>query len=141
MADGAALHLLRREIAASAREAASEPALAGHAVALEAAADRLAEVTATLGAAMARGEVRMALAQASRYLHFAGHVAVAWSWLRQALAASRAVPANDAGRDFLAGKLAACDWFFRQELPTTGHDASLLETLDRSLPDLRTEWL
>ncbi|KFN43243.1 hypothetical protein N790_11065 [Arenimonas malthae CC-JY-1] len=141
MAGGAALSLLRGEITGTAREAAAVPALAAHAAALEAAATRLAEVTAALGAAMARGDVRVALAQASRYLHFTGHVAVAWSWLRQALAAQRAVAASDDERDFLAGKLAACDWFFRQELPTTEHDARLLASLDSRLVDLRTEWL
>jgi butyryl-CoA dehydrogenase len=84
---------------------------------------------------MARGDVRAALANAPRYLRLVGHVAIAWTWLRQARVARAAAPASDADRDFYAGKLAACRWFFVHELPTIEHDARLLAALDRCALD------
>jgi alkylation response protein AidB-like acyl-CoA dehydrogenase len=141
MDNGAALKLLLREIAATAAEAGTVPALAEHAAALAHHAALAARTTAGLGAAMAGGEARAALANAPRYLTLVGHVAVAWSWLRQALAASRATPRSEAERDFYAGKLAACRWFFVHELPTVEHEARLLAALDRCALDTRPEWL
>ncbi|MGE0717481.1 MAG: acyl-CoA dehydrogenase C-terminal domain-containing protein, partial [Alphaproteobacteria bacterium] len=47
------------------------------------------------------------------------------------LAATRALPgAAGDDRRFYAGKLAACAWFFRWELPKTAHWADLVESLD-----------
>ncbi|KFN43766.1 acyl-CoA dehydrogenase [Arenimonas metalli] len=135
MDGGAALKALLREIAATAAEAGQVPALAEHALALARAAGLVARTTGVLGEAMGRGEVRLALANAPRYLRLVGHVAIAWTWLRQARVASAATPASQADRDFYAGKLAACRWFFVHELPTIGHDAALLAALDRCALD------
>ena len=135
MEGGAALKLLLRAIAATAAAAGTVPRLAEHALALTRAAGLVARTTGVLAEAMARGDVRAALANASRYLRLVGHVAVAWTWLRQALVASAATPASAADRDFYAGKLAACRWFFVHELPTIEHDAALLATLDRCVLD------
>ena len=55
--------------------------------------------------------------------------------LRLGWVASAATPASAADRDFYAGKLAACRWFFVHELPTIEHDAALLATLDRCVLD------
>jgi alkylation response protein AidB-like acyl-CoA dehydrogenase len=141
MDNGAALKLLLREIAATAAQAGAVPALAEHAAALAKYAALAARTTAELGAAMAGGNLRPALANAPRYLTLVGHLAVAWSWLRQALAAASAMPRSDAERDFHAGKLAACRWFFVHELPTVEHEARLLSALDRCVLDTRPEWL
>jgi butyryl-CoA dehydrogenase len=135
MDGGAALKALLREVAATAAAAGTDPALAEHALALTRAAGLVARTTGTLGEAMARGEVRAALANAPRYLRLVGHVAIAWTWLRQARVARAAAPASDADRDFYAGKLAACRWFFVHELPTIEHDARLLAALDRCALD------
>ena len=135
MDGGAALKALLREIAATAAEAGQVPALAEHALALARAAGLVARTTGVLGEAMGRGEVRLALANAPRYLRLVGHVAVAWTWLRQAKVAATAAPSSGADRDFYAGKLAACRWFFVHELPTIEHDAALLATLDRCVLD------
>ena len=141
MEGGAALKLLLREVAATASAAGSVPALTEHAIALSHCAASVAKTTGVLGAAMARGEVRLALSNASRYLGLVGHLAIAWSWLRQALVAARATPATPAEADFYAGKLAACRWFFVHELPATELDARLLAALDATALDTRPEVL
>ncbi|WP_290780191.1 acyl-CoA dehydrogenase [Arenimonas sp.] len=141
MDGGAAFKLLLREIAATASAAGSVPALTEHAIALSHCAATVAKTTAVLGAAMARGEVRLALSNASRYLGLVGHLAIAWSWLRQALVAAKATPATAADADFYAGKLAACRYFFVHELPVTELDAQLLCALDATVLDTRPESL
>ncbi len=141
MENGAALQRLLREIASTASAAGAVTELSGHATALSQAAALVVSTTATLGAAMARGEIRPALANASRYLTMVGQVVMAWTWLRLALAAQSAAPATHAERDFYAGKLAACRYFFDHELPTVEHDARLLSALDACVLDTRPEWL
>ena len=59
---------------------------------------------------------------------------IAWQWLVQALVAQGALPAasgSDAG--FSRGKLAACRYFFRYELPRTATHADLLMRMDDTL--------
>ena len=141
MDGGAALKGLLREIAATASAAGRVPALTEHAIALSHCAATVAKTTGALGAAMARGEVRLALSNASRYLGLVGHLAIAWSWLRQALVATQATPATPADADFYAGKLAACRYFFLHELPSTEFDARLLAALDATVLDTRPEVL
>ena len=52
-----------------------------------------------------------------------------WRWLAQSIAAMRA-PGGTADRDFYAGKLAACRFFFRYELPRITPNLALLRSLD-----------
>ena len=70
-----------------------------------------------------------ALANATVYLDSLGHVVVAWRWLAQGLVAARA-KATAANEDFYAGKLAACRFFFRHELPRITPKLVLLRALD-----------
>jgi alkylation response protein AidB-like acyl-CoA dehydrogenase len=131
MSGGAALREVLEDVAESTRAAATVPALRAHADSLDAACARIAEVTAVLAARMAAGETRLALANASAYLTLVGHVLVAWMWLRQAHVAASALPdANEDDRDFYQGKLHACDFFFRHELPGVVTQATLLRSLD-----------
>ena len=68
-----------------------------------------------------------------------GHVVAAWIWLWQALAAmknlARAVGPN---RDFYRGKLQACRFFFRWELPKTRRWHGLLN--DPTCLEMRDAW-
>ncbi|HEY7739863.1 MAG TPA: acyl-CoA dehydrogenase C-terminal domain-containing protein, partial [Steroidobacteraceae bacterium] len=58
-------------------------------------------------------------------------VVVAWRWLVQAQAARRSLPGADpATQEFCRGKLAACRFFFRYELPKTRPALELLRSLD-----------
>ncbi len=100
-------------------------------MALGAAADRVRVATEKLWSA---GDVAVTLANSSLYLEAVGHVVVAWIWLQQLLAAH--------GRTggFYDGKRAAARYFFRYELPRTGPQFALLESLDRTTLDMRPDW-
>jgi alkylation response protein AidB-like acyl-CoA dehydrogenase len=130
MDGGAGLERLLARIADTVR-AAHEPGLAEEAVALGAAADRVRVATEKLWSA---GDVAVTLANSSLYLEAVGHVVVAWIWLQQLLAAH--------GRTggFYDGKRAAARYFFRYELPRTGPQFALLESLDRTTLDMRPDW-
>jgi butyryl-CoA dehydrogenase len=129
MHDGAALKALGIEIAATAREASADPALAEYGQALEAAWRRTAALTDLLVAARRSAPVR-ALANATVYLDMFGHVVLAWVWLQQAQVATAALAQNPPDRSFYDGKRAACRFFFRYELPKTEAQARLLATVD-----------
>jgi hypothetical protein len=81
--------------------------------------------------AAASGRSEIAFANATLYLEALGQVVVAWRWLEQAFSATRAM-ASATGDDqaFYRGKLAACRYFFRYELPRTGPTWRLLRELD-----------
>jgi hypothetical protein len=80
------------------------------------------------------GDVAVTLANSSLYLEAVGHVVVAWIWVQQLLAAH--------GRTggFYDGKRAAARYFLRYELPRTGPQFALLESLDRTTLDMRPDW-
>jgi butyryl-CoA dehydrogenase len=105
---------------------------AGFADEVDAAAHRLAEVTATL---WSTGEPDLALANATAYLDAAGHLVVAWLWLDQVLALG-----GETG-DFADGKRAAARWFQRWELPGVHPQLDRLAALDRTVLDTSPSWL
>jgi alkylation response protein AidB-like acyl-CoA dehydrogenase len=143
MQDGAALQLLMREMQASVRQArkCDSPELRRCAEALNAAIDGLLETTRNLLCAGANGELELSLANASLYLEMAGHIVVAWIWLRQGQAAVQRLPgAQGSDREFYQGKLQACAYFFRWELPRTGYQKDLLNNLDRTCYEMQDGW-
>jgi butyryl-CoA dehydrogenase len=121
-------------LAAVERDAAQAPeSLAEFRDALRAAAAVLARVTeALLGE---RDAMRM-LANASAYLQLTGTVVIAWMLLRQASAAAKLPP-----DDFTAGKRAACQWFFRWDLPQVDALARRLEAFDDTALATKPDWL
>ncbi|BCJ49428.1 acyl-CoA dehydrogenase [Actinoplanes sp. NBRC 14428] len=130
MNGGAGLALLLRTIGATI--ARTPPPLAAMARTLEAACARLADVTRTLWAS---GDPRTALANATAYLHTAGHIVIAWLWLEQAITAGTKEGA------FYDGKRLAARYFFEHELPRTGRWLDLLASGDTLLADLNDEVL
>jgi hypothetical protein len=139
--DGAALKLLFARMQETIAVARDVPTLAPYCAALGAAMQRCGEVTQVVGQALARGEVRLGLANASCYMHLLGHTVIAWMWLRQAHVAAAALD-PDGGHDapFYHGKLAACRFFFTYELPTTAVSAALLEDLDDTTLKMQVAW-
>ncbi len=133
MEGGRALQLVGKRMTATiARARATGDAdLAAWAEALAGALERVARTTATLYAAR---EPERILANASVYLEAFGHVVLAWTWLGQALAAH-----GKAG-DFYDGKRQACRYFFRWELPRTGPQFALLDSLDETTLAMRDAW-
>ncbi|SHM65373.1 butyryl-CoA dehydrogenase [Duganella sacchari] len=109
--------------------------LLSHADALEQAWQVLEQVTQKLYAV---GDMNKTLANASTYLEACGHIVVAWIWLQQALVAAASLGANDA--DFYHGKLQACRYFFRWELPKVGPQLELLASIDTTTLDMKDAW-
>jgi len=127
MQGGAGLSLLASTIGATVERADSSP----YALALSAAVDRVVSVTQTL---WGTGDPAVALANASVYLEAVGHVVVAWMWLEQLLAC------EGKQSDFYDGKRAAAEYFFTWELPKTGPQLDLLESLNRTTLDMQDAW-
>ena len=143
MNDGAAIQLLAREISAVVREAAGcESAdLQGCGRLLNDALDRVMKITRNLLCVTGRGEVDLGLANASVYLELVGHTVIGSMWLRQAMVALKKVgTAHTADRDFYQGKLQACAFFFRWELPKTRQWAELLDNLDPTCLEMQDSW-
>ncbi|HZR10545.1 MAG TPA: acyl-CoA dehydrogenase, partial [Myxococcales bacterium] len=138
---GKALELLVRSMLPDIEAARGVEGLRSFGEELGQAVERLIATTRRLGEA-ALGDVERALSNASVYLEAMGHVVVAWMWLRQALAATRALgSARGSDADFYRGKLAACRYFFRWELPRIGPQLALLDSLDSTCLDAQPAWL
>ena len=83
------------------------------------------------------GDVNTTLANASIYLEAFGHIVVSWIWLSQALCA---LESKHDDKDFYAGKLQACRWFFRYELPKVDTQLALLASLDTTTLTMQDNW-
>ena len=143
MNGGAAMQLLARQTSATVREALSSDSeeLRRFGRLLNDALDRVTAVTRNLLGIVGRGELDLGLANASVYLDLVGHTVIGWIWLRQGLVAQKKLEtANGADRDFYQGKLQACAFFFRWELPKTAQWSDLLESLDPTCLDMRDAW-
>jgi butyryl-CoA dehydrogenase len=143
MQGGAALKLLLGAIGASCAEAGASAALKGLAAELADAATACGEATRAAGQRMGSGAVRLALANAQHYMTALGHTVIGWMWLRQALAAERALargalaPGDEA---FYRGKLQACRFFFATELPLVHHAARLVAEAEPSAYEMQDAW-
>ena len=131
MQGGAAFKLFAGRLHDTAQRAYAYEDLAVYAANLEARMQRLAEVTQALWAA---SDPNLTLANASVYLEAFGHIAIAWIWLEQALAAQQGEG------DFYDGKRAAARYFFQWELPKVDAQLNLLASLDRTALDMRDGW-
>jgi butyryl-CoA dehydrogenase len=141
MKQGAALRLLGREIQRSVDTAHDDAALRAHADALGTAWNELTGTVEALLPTLA-SESERALANANAFLEGFGHIVMAWTWLRQAIVARAALPdaKSDADRDFYRGKLHACQWFFRWELPRVSLMLATLRSLDDTTLSMAPEW-
>ncbi|MET8331364.1 acyl-CoA dehydrogenase [Streptomyces sp. NPDC005181] len=132
MNGGAGLRLLLETLSATVARATAE---GGEAAELAARlAQAVARVERTTAELWSTGDPATALANASVYLEAVGHVVLAWIWLEQFLAL------KDNADDFHEGKRQAARYFLRVELPRTGPQFDLLDSLDRTAADSRPEW-
>ena len=134
--EGALLRAVADEVAATVARAREDDALQVYAAALAASWERIGAVTRQLYGA---GDLNVTLANASVYLEAVGHAVVAWIWLDQAIVASARL-ADAADPDFYHGKLQACRYFYRWELPKIGPQLDLLGSLDTTTLAMRAEW-
>jgi len=134
-AGGAALAHLTERIQRSVERAQALAELSEEAGALLDAWSRVLKVTMSLRAV---ADPTLRLANASCYLDAFGHTVVAWLWLDQAVIAARSINGPDAA--FYQGKLAACRYFYKWELPRIDRWLGLLEPVDRTTLDAADEW-
>ncbi|NPT56558.1 acyl-CoA dehydrogenase [Paraburkholderia elongata] len=141
MKQGAALKLLGREIQRSVESARVHPGLQAHADSLSKAWSELTGTVEALLPTLA-SESERALANANAFLEAFGHIVLAWTWLRQAIVASTALPGakSEADGDFYRGKLHACQWFFRWELPRVSLMLATLRGLDDTTLSMAPQW-
>ena len=131
MKNGAALRLLLGKIQLTVKAAADDPALGEYAQSLGKSAELAVATTTVLAGAAMKGQVDLFLANAAYYLDMLGQIVLAWLWLQQAQVAQRAIAtASTADREFYQGKLYACRYFFRYELPRAQRSAELLQRMD-----------
>ncbi len=131
LAGGRFYRELLDRIAATIGEARGIDRLTASADQLEQAVRALAEATTTLNAEKAAGKVEQALANASLYLEAFGHTVVGWLWLRQAIKANAGLQGNGGQTaEFYEGKVKACEYFARYELPKVVTLAGLLSAVD-----------
>ncbi len=133
MRDGAALALLSEKVRATITQSGTTE-LSELGGALLQRWQRLLDVTTQLHQS---GDVNTTLANASIYLETFGHIVVSWIWLSQALSA---LDAQHNDQDFYAGKLQACRWFFRYELPKVDAQLALLASLDTTTLTMQDNW-
>ncbi len=107
----ASLRQLRALVSATGERGRSA-GLHDHAVALDAAWDRIG---ATADALLLLNDDARALAHATAFLSAFGHAVVGWLWLDQAALCASAPP-----DDYRLGKIRACRFFFETELPRVG---------------------
>ena len=137
MKQGAGFALLLREIQKTSDLAAGHEGLSEFVSGLEQARARLEATTRVLTETAKNGGLTQFMANSSVYLDLLGNVVIAWIWLRQAIAAHAGLPAADAAaRQFYHGKIQACRYFFRWELPGIEAQAKLLSGLDTTCLDM-----
>lgn len=121
-------------------QSAAEAGLRDEADALNAAMNRLEQVSEVL-TALLRSDPDLALANATVYLDAFGRVTLAWIWIQQGrVAALAGAGADSEAADYYSGKLQAMRYFFQWELPQTEAQWSLLSRIDRIAFDMRDEW-
>ena len=140
MAEGRGFQLLLSLMADSAELAKQRPALEWHGQQLGQYLARLTDVTQKTSALLGTPEAERALANAVQYLDAVGHIVVGWMWLRQALVAETALSDGAQGdTTFYKGKLSACEFFYRRELPKVAHWLDLVEHCEATCFNMQLE--
>ncbi len=138
---GAAVATLHAEYARTLAEAEALTELAPYCATFTAALRAMDNATTCISAVGAAGETERALANATHYLDAFGHLVLGWIWLRQALVAHRALPAaQGADAAFYRGKLQACQYFYRYEMPRVAERAALLAQVDDTCLAMADSW-
>lgn len=129
--DGAALNLFCKAVGDTLEDAAGQTEFVGEAAALRAGLDDMRRTVETVHAC---GDIEQQLANATPFLDAFGHLVIAWMWLKQGLAVQRRLDRGD-DTPFARGKLTAMRYFYRYELPRTGHAFQLVRDMDRTCLD------
>jgi alkylation response protein AidB-like acyl-CoA dehydrogenase len=131
---GRALQILLAKIETTIKRAQAVGGFDEECRVLAAAARALTGATRRLASALHAGDAERGLANATLYLDAMGDVVVAWRWLAQAQVARAALVGGssqgDSEQAFYDGKIRACRYFIRYELPRVASSFALLAKLD-----------
>jgi len=137
IADGAALKALAVEITQTISVASGHSELITYSQDLAAA---MTKIQTTLESVSEASDPSLALANATIFLDAMGHVVIAWMWLKQAIAALEGQSSGNAiDAAFYSGKLSACKFFYRYELPKTIAKFELVSSLDDTCFNLNAD--
>lgn len=140
---GKALRALLEEIGLAAARARAAGVEARWIEAVESTASQVADLTAELGAAGARGEVERMMLHSTDYLELFSVLVIAWQWLGMAAAAREGLARPGASPEeaaFHEGKLRAAQYWIHTELPRVVHLADLCRTAEDSYGGMKPEW-
>ncbi|NKB39052.1 MAG: acyl-CoA dehydrogenase [Gammaproteobacteria bacterium] len=131
MYDGEAFQLFIREMNNTLRKAKHEETVSEFLKAFEQAIALLQETTNSLIELAGKGESQLFLANSTTYIEMFGHITIAWVWLQQAMIASKKIDSEiEDEANFYQGKIDACRFFYRHELPKIEAQANLLQAAD-----------
>ncbi len=122
MLNGKAFELFRNEINAAITEGGQSEKTARFATQLGEKTDQLASTTQKIMLNARESGAEVMLADATLYLEYFGLVVVSWMWLKQGIAATKALAHGVDAADeklFFDSKLATMRFFFEYELPKT----------------------
>jgi hypothetical protein len=129
--NGAGYKLVAKKISETIDEAQANEKLAEFAKTLEASLAIISKTTQKVGQELAAGNVNLALANATLYLDMFGHMIIGWQWLKMALVADGNLIARQSqNTNFYKGKIAACQYFFRYEMPRIKVWAETISAID-----------
>ncbi len=137
MAGGAFYQELINRIETTIGEARNNDRLASCASQLSLAVKAMTAATEAINSEKLAGNLEKALANSSLYLEALGHTVVGWLWLRQGLKAIAGLDGNGGQTaDFYEGKVKACEFFARYELPKVVSLSELLKAVDTTALDM-----
>ncbi|RBW51819.1 acyl-CoA dehydrogenase [Marinobacter sp. F3R11] len=140
MAGGEFYQELMNRIESTISDARQEPRLADSADRLERAVAAITEVTHVINEEKTSGDKEKALANATLYLDAFGHVVVGWIWLRQGIKALAGLAGKgEQTPAFYEGKIRACEYFARYELPCVLSSAELLKAVDTTALEIHED--
>ena len=131
MQDGRAFKLLLTEFSETIEQANTFKSLLSHVEVFNRAVRLIEGVTKKINDEKKDNGDTVALANSGIYLDTLGHIVIGWIWIKQAIT----VFANPSRRDksaakFYDGKLRACDYFYKYEMPKVEERCKLLLELD-----------
>lgn len=141
MRQGAAMDILLSEYEEVIAQGRQHNELSESTQAFEKAVGELKDTTSVLVEEMQTGKIAESTANAGVYLDAFGHLVIGWIWLKQALVALESSSSAVGGdTDFYEGKINACNFFFRYEIPKAVMQLQLLKQVDTTCLDTKNSW-
>lgn len=141
MENGAAFAALIEEIGKTISNTVKEQSLAEYSKELDVSLQLVKESTDRLLMERQSAGDDLFLSNATAYLEMVGHLVIGWMWLRQAeVATRRCKTATGANLDFYCGKIQACRYFFKWELPKIQYQSKILNSMDPTCYEMQDRW-